>query len=153
MDLYLRRAQTNLDCKLLYKWVNEPLARKNAFNSVRISYSEHSKWFQCRLEDVDSVIYICSNPETNQFVGQIRVDFETGIGTIDYSVDSSCRGLGYGTTMLVQLPVKLKNDGFKFDKLIGRVKHFNIASEKAFANAGYLLVENNDMKVFEYRNL
>ena len=68
------------DCDLLFKWVNDPEVRENAFNTSPISYEEHVKWFKNKIDSKTSFIYIAR--VGNSPIGQIRIDIEFDQGII-----------------------------------------------------------------------
>ena len=43
--IYLREA-TIEDRDLLYEWANDPETRRASFNTDRINYEEHCRWFE-----------------------------------------------------------------------------------------------------------
>lgn len=134
MSIKLRPAQLR-DCDLLFRWANDPVVRKNAFNSDLILFENHKKWFNNRLYCDSCNIYICyldNNP-----IGQIRIDIKDDIGEIDYSIDTEFRGKGYGYKLLLKLEEMVKQTKINIDTLIGNVKDSNIASKKSFKKAGY----------------
>lgn len=137
-DFYLSidlRLVKREDCDLLFSWVNEEAVRRNAFNSNLISYEEHKKWFENKLKDENSIIYICYIQD--KVIGQIRVDITGCSGVIDYSIAKEFRGKGYGTEVLKEITKELKRSRPWINRLAGRVKHNNSPSEKAFKKAGY----------------
>lgn len=152
MKLEFKQAHTDEDCSLLFKWVNDPLTRMNSFNTELITYNEHNNWFRSKMNDPDTVIYICVEVEMKTQIGQIRVEFMNHVGVIDYYIDPQFRGKGFGSEMLRLLPDQLIKDGFVFNELIGKVKHINVASEKAFFKAGYQLEITSECKEFKWIN-
>ena len=48
--VYLRAANSD-DTDLLYRWANDPVVRKNSFNTDRILYENHVMWFNRIIED------------------------------------------------------------------------------------------------------
>lgn len=128
--IYLRKA-TYEDMETLFNWANDIEVRKNSFNQNLINLENHIKWFNNKLKDDDSYIFIIYDDEGND-IGQFRVDVENKIGLIDYSVDKKYRGLGIGKNILILIKEK-----FKDIVLIGRVKYNNISSIKSFENAGF----------------
>ncbi len=152
MNLEFKKALTNDDCSLLFKWVNDPLTRKNSFNTELITFEEHRGWFYSKLNDPSTIIYICVHDELKMQIGQVRVEFDKGVGEIDYYIDPQFRGKGFGSEVLKLLPIQLIKDGFLFNLLIGKVKHINVASEKAFLKAGYQLEMTSEWKTFKWFN-
>jgi UDP-2,4-diacetamido-2,4,6-trideoxy-beta-L-altropyranose hydrolase len=146
------------DCDLLYKWANDQLVRKNAFNTEEIDYESHKKWFQSKLNSNTTIIYIALIKSLP--IGQIRIDIEAQNGIIDYSIDSQFRNRGLGTVLLKTISSQVIEDYPLLNKLIGRVKKDNIPSQKAFEKAmynkkieqTYYEYEFSLMTIFNYKN-
>ena len=60
-NFYLRDA-SEADMDLLYKWVNDPVVRQNAFHTEPISYTEHISWFQRILKDEEASFILFHRP-------------------------------------------------------------------------------------------
>lgn len=133
-NFYLRDA-SEADMDLLYKWVNDPEVRKNAFHTEPISYTEHISWFQRILKDEECVQYIFM--EENEAVGQIRFNIEADEAVIDYSIAPKMRGKGYGKILLKMGTEKFKETYPAIKKIIGQVKKENTVSKKCFSDIGF----------------
>ena len=129
------RAISYSDCDLLYEWANDKSVRKNAFNSDKIDYESHKKWFQNKLDSKKTLIYIIL--KGNNPIGQIRIDIENDYGIIDYSIEFKYRGQGLGKSSLKSIANRVKNDCTSLNGLVGRVKFDNISSQKAFESANF----------------
>lgn len=136
--MIFRRA-TIEDCDLLFEWANEPAVRQNSFNSEKIKYEDHVKWFENKISLLNCLIFICE--DEGKPVGQIRIEKEENQGLINFSVDGNCRGKGYGKKMLEDIGEALIQEKSGVTELIGRVKPENTASRKAFEGAGYSKIE------------
>lgn len=141
MSVYLKDINQE-DCNLVYKWANDEEVRKNSFNSGKINYENHVKWFEKKLMSDNSLMYICYND--NVPAGIIRLDIEEDCAVIGFSVDKDFRGKGYGTTMLLLLENKLKESNMPITKLVGQVKHSNLSSQKVFEKVNYFKSDNGD---------
>lgn len=140
----LRKADIN-DAKLLWRWRNEKIARKSAFNSEYISYDSHLKWFKNKLKDSNSFIYIALNGDSIP-VGQIRFDkLYTDSIEIDISISKEHRGKRYGTK-LIELGCRKIFDEIKINKILARIKRSNVASIKAFSNSGFKKIKDTFYK-------
>ena len=126
------------DRDLLYRWANDPGARKYAFHQETIPYSDHIRWFEKKLQDADTFLYIMRENDNN--IGQVRIEFEETYGVISYSIDASYRGRGYAKRMLQLLEDRIKEDRHGENSLIlaGLVKYENIASRKVFEALHYV---------------
>lgn len=141
------RAISPSDCDLLYEWANDESVRKNAFNSDKIDYESHKKWFQSKLDSKNTLIYIIL--KANNPIGQIRIGIENDYGIIDYSIDYKYRGQGLGKSSLKTIGNRVKNDCTTLKKLVGRVKFDNVSSQKAFESANFKKEKKNGY--FEYQ--
>lgn len=129
------RAVSEKDSELLFRWANDPEVRNNSFNSDPILWEDHTAWFSKKLSDEDTKMYILY--DNNIPVGQVRCALsENACAEIGYSVGSAFRGHGYGTYLLSLLYAHISAET-NWEKLIGKVKKENIASQKAFEKAGY----------------
>lgn len=124
------------DIDLLLEWSNDSECRKNSFNSEKIEYSEHKKWFLNKMSDKNCKIYLyVYNKEK---IGQVRLELQESTGLIGYSIKKQYRGQGHGSKILSLLENKLENtDNTKIKYLAGKVKVENQASQKVFEKLGY----------------
>ena len=123
------------DMDLLFEWANDEMVRKNSFSSHYITYEEHQGWYAYLLQrtDVRQYIYL----HDNDAIGQIRVEANGTMGEISYSICRKYRGMGYGKKMLQLLTTQIKKDFPHVQKLQGKVKKNNTASQSAFIKSGF----------------
>ncbi|MFY9159880.1 GNAT family N-acetyltransferase [Aquirufa ecclesiirivi] len=121
------------DSSLFFKWANDPDVRNNSFSHDKIKWEDHAIWFKENLDH--GTIFLLFYAE-NKPIGQLRIKFEGGKGIIDYSVDASYRGRGYGTVILSTVSKIKEKFQIKFP-IIGVVKQANVNSIKAFVNSGF----------------
>jgi RimJ/RimL family protein N-acetyltransferase len=142
------RPATADDCDLYFEWVNDVLVRKNSFNSDRILYDTHEKWFDEKIKNgkCKMIVAECDSAP----IGQIRIDIENDEPYIDISVDKNYRGIGLGSKILLQIGPYLQSTGFHGRLLNGIVKSENKASQKAFKNAGFVELSKNETET-KYR--
>lgn len=130
------------NCELLYKWTNEEEVRKNSFNTDKINYEDHVKWFMGKLNSLEIFIYIFKKNEEPIGVMRLeKIDEESML--INFSIDCKYRGLGYATKLLKLIKVQ-----FEEYILVGKVKKDNIGSIKAFRKSGYIMTEELDKIIF-----
>jgi len=134
--LRLRRAREE-DCKLLWKWANDPEVRAMSFSSSPIAWEEHVEWFKRKLHSSNCVIFIGLD-ENDIPVGQVRFDIiNNRDAEININVDRSKRGQGYGGYLIKKSVEKLfHNSGIKFVHAF--IKPENITSIKAFESAKFI---------------
>ena len=140
------REATHLDSELLFEWTKDIAVRHSSFNSNSINLNDHLLWFNKKLESTNTKIYIATI-EQNIPIGQIRIDAFYDYWLIDYSIDKSFRGSGYGK-QLVKLLIKLNPNKF----FLAKVKSENIASQKVFENLNFQKI-NNSKNTITYKFL
>ncbi|MDS1002889.1 GNAT family protein [Clostridium sporogenes] len=145
MNLYLKKV-SKADCDLLFNWANEALTRKNSFNSERIKYEEHMKWFEKKIKHKDCFMYIFYENEIP--IGQIRVDLCENIGTISYDLDKEYRGKGLSKKMIKLLENEIHDSYIGINKLVGEVKKENLPSQKNFEKLKYLKTERDGNLIY-----
>lgn len=124
------------DIDLLFEWSNESECRKNSFNSEKIEYSEHKKWFLNKINDENCKIYLYAL--NNDKIGQVRLELQGSTGLIGYSVKREYRGKGHGCRILNLLEKKIEGlCDTKIKCLIGKVKIENLSSQKVFEKLNY----------------
>jgi RimJ/RimL family protein N-acetyltransferase len=124
------------DIEILFKWANEEGVRNNALNKSPIKWEQHVKWFNEKLLNRNTVIWIFLL--NNIPIGQIRLDYTENEWVIDYSVDKYFRGKGFGSKMISEIINKNK-----YIPLVGIVKKENVASRRIFEKLKFIKVENN----------
>lgn len=129
------------DCDLLFSWVNDETVRKNSLNTSIVDLDSHIKWFNSKIESSNCKMFIIIKDDIE--VGQIRIDIDGNIGTINYSIDYIYRKMGIGEFALNEIKNKLPKL-----KLSGTVKKENIASIRAFQKANYKQYDNDDIIKF-----
>jgi len=136
-DILFRNADKN-DVKLLFNWTNDDLVRQQSFNSDKIIYEEHQKWFASKLQDKNTLFWIAQKDEIP--IGLVRFDIQKDYGIIGVSINKNQRGKGYGGTILTQASQNFVNV-FNLP-IYAYIKQTNIASIRSFEKAGYVFEKN-----------
>ena len=136
-DLCFVKADMNY-IDVIFKWANDETTRQNAFNTSQITYEEHVKWYTNKINEENTLFYICKHGEEN--VGQIRVELDGTDAIISYSVDKNYRGKGIGKILLGHVEKLTKSCFYPIYSridLVGKVKYTNIPSQRCFISEGY----------------
>lgn len=134
--MYLRKATLD-DMDIIYEWANDPAVRAASFNTEKIPYESHKRWYEKILADDNVIQYIfmvSSNP-----VGQIRLNICGEEAEISYSISPQNRGKGYAGKMLSLMYDDVNNNMRGISKLVAKVKPDNMISSKVFEGEGYSL--------------
>lgn len=123
----IRKARLS-DCKLYWKWANDPIVRANAFEARPIPWQTHIAWFKEKLEDHNSTLLLMEIE--NEPIGQVRFEHTTDGYFIDFSISSTHRNRGLGLVLLSSGINHLKNS--QQITFWGEVKKSNRASKAIF---------------------
>lgn len=144
--MHLREAKLT-DSKIIFEWANDPQMRINSFKSEEIDWNSHIIWFNSKLKNNESKIFLLI--ENDKQIGQIRFDKEFDRVYIDFYISSDFRGRGFGSKILILGVKEIINIWSDITEIIGEVKSENIPSRKAFIKAGFNESKENDY--FQYK--
>lgn len=126
------------DVDLLYKWTNDELVRKQSFSSEVIPYEGHCNWFQKKIKDKNSVLFIVEIDK--EPVGVVRFDIVEYSATIGVSIDKEYRGKGLGSEIIkIGVLSYFKKNEFP---ILATIKKENLASIRSFEKAGFHFLKN-----------
>lgn len=136
MNIELRRAHPN-DTKVYYAWANSKEVRQNAFSKNPISFDDHQKWFNKKLNSPSSYMFIGS--DNNILIGQVRFDRsdEPKEFVVDIHLAPGCFGKGYGKELLKRALEKLTQSVDKPFNIVALIFESNTASKKCFEANGF----------------
>ena len=133
------------DKYFLFRLANDEAVIKNSISAKEISFKKHQEWFEKKLANKKTKIYIFKYKNLN--VGQVRTD--TGRVNnifIDYAVSNEFRGQGLGYKMLKMIYKKIP----KNMTIVALVKKNNIPSIKIFEKLGYRVIKNYNKNILKY---
>ena len=125
--------------RVLWEWRNHPEVRKNFFNSDPVSWEDHEVWFSQKLRDPYTKIYIATCKEHR--VGVIRFEIEDKSIGVSVGLNPAFFGKGFGSAIIRYGTEKFLKEIKPGKSVTARIKKNNIASQKAFAKAGYEIAE------------
>jgi len=134
--MVLRRAAPK-DIELTFRWANDPDVRRFAYTPDPIPWETHQSWYPGKISSEGVFYFIAMIGE--EAAGQIRFDW-TGNNSeylISYLLDSSWRGKGLASSLIIRGIQKLTAGQSGNFKITGYVMKENLGSVKAFINAGF----------------
>jgi UDP-2,4-diacetamido-2,4,6-trideoxy-beta-L-altropyranose hydrolase len=134
----IRKARIE-DMDIYFNWVNDPFTRSNSIHTEQINYQEHENWFQNKINQVDSILFIF---EENMIpVGQVRFDKENDALIVDYSVDKNFRRKSFSKVIMKMAIEKLYSEEIsaRTKLLLAKVEENNVASFKVFKGLNFEL--------------
>jgi RimJ/RimL family protein N-acetyltransferase len=124
--------------RLTWEWVNDPKVRESAFNSSLITWENHQKWFNQKLDDADARMFIVTDSNNNP-VGQLRMEGVGQTALIDISIDSKMRGKNLSVNILKN-GLRLLFENPKWMIAEAWIKKTNKPSLSAFMRAGFTCI-------------
>ena len=124
------------DEHLLLLWANDPVTRQNAFSTDPIPESVHASWLRRKLSDLSSPKFYIVQTQDGALLGQVRFDLQGDAWEIDYAVNPSMRGLGWGCPMLQAALKRLRHE-VPTAAVRAHVKTGNQASCRVFESLGF----------------
>lgn len=133
---FLREAKWE-DMEQLFLWANDKEVRKNSFFMEPISYEEHQKWYEKKLKEESTQMYILCDGSLE--VGSLRLEYDAEGAEISYSIAPEYRGCGYGKELISLAEQEVRQWAEKSGKAVikAQVKPENQASNRIFTEAGY----------------
>lgn len=135
LDHITFRMATINDALLYFTWANDAEVRKNSFHTKAISFDDHVKWFNDKLNSGKCFFYLFSNINGVP-VGQVRIEAHADETVIGISLDSAFRGKGLSSKMLIKA-----SDDYLIkhpkQKISAYIKYENVSSYKAFIAADF----------------
>lgn len=141
-NLVFRRAEKS-DVFTYFDWANDESVRKNAFNSEKIEFNSHEKWFNEKINSSSSLLLVALL--NDKPIGQIRFDqVSDSTYEVDVSIDNSIRGQGLGVDIIRGGTDAMIKHNSSIQRIVAKIKKNNAASRKAFVSAGYKNLTAND---------
>lgn len=131
------RKANESDMMLLYDWSNEATTRANSYHTEPIALDVHRKWFEKKLTDANTVIYVAEVED--QPAGIIRYEIGDKSTVVGIIVSKEFRGRGLAAIFLSQsAELYFKEHLLPINAYI---KTENISSKRSFEKAKYKFVK------------
>lgn len=142
---FFSRLATKEDINLYYSWVNDDEVRMNSINSRLITFDTHALWFNSKLNDSNSILYVFEDKFKTP-LGQVRLSKVENYWLISYSIDKAFRGLGLGQTFIDHLLKIYPSDSFR-----AIVKYDNTASIYVFRKLNFTEFRNEELGILQFQ--
>lgn len=140
------RELREVDRYMLFNWRNHPDTRKNSFDKRILSLDDHNEWFDNILNSNSSFTYILEAEDIP--VGAIRFDLKsTEAAEINYLIDPSKQGNGFGTQILDLGVKKIFKTKAELKEVYGYVLEENLASIRIFEKLAFCKVSQNRSEI------
>ena len=137
--------------EMIWEWRNDPITKKMCVNGEKVSWEEHSSWYEKALLDNCRKLYL--GEEGGIPIGIIRFDKcdnEEFIFDVSINISPKSRGKGFGKQLLNngirRLHKEVKNCKF----IRAEVKKDNESSNKLFKSCGFIFIKDEfEMNTYE----
>jgi len=134
-ELALRPVRVE-DCRLIWEWANDPVARALSFSTEKIPWEKHVAWFESKRTD-PSIHFFIAVDKNDVPAGQIRFQINGQAAVVSVSLAPEQRGRGYGAK-IIQMGTRELWVTTKTNIIHAYIKQDNIASIRAFVKAGFI---------------
>ena len=147
--LSIRKA-LKTDMLQVYNWSNDPIVRKNSYNSKPVILEKHQKWFTSKIKNEKALFYII---EYNSIpAGMVRYEREEHHTVVGITIAKEFRGRKLAPLFLIKAA---KEYFHEFEKpILAYIKKENTPSVKSFKKAGYQLYKEesfNEIDSYIYK--
>ena len=124
------------DCEVLWRWANDPIARAASFSSEPITWDDHLRWFNKKLNSSNCYHFIAFNDQ-DELIGQIRFDVDEQLeSVVSISLANNQRNQGYGK-LILQMAINELLKYISVNNIQALIKPKNLASIKLFESVGF----------------
>ncbi len=129
------RKVTMEDCDVIYQWRNAEVTRRHIFDPQPISLVNHQEWFRESIDNPARVLLI--GESEGKPIGVLRYDFEDTEALISIYLTPGNHGRGIGAQLIRVGSRWLRSYMPHIRNVRAEIRAENIASQRAFAKAGY----------------
>ena len=132
------KSATEEHSKAIWEWRNEATTRAMFLNQDLVPWENHQKWYKRVLINKDRHLYVGYTGDI--LFGMVRFDkCENQDHTYEASInlDPQQRGKGLGKLLLPKAIEHFWNQVADASLILAEIKRENVASKKAFENAGF----------------
>lgn len=124
------------DSEFVWRLRNEQTVRTASIDTESIPLADHERWWQHRLSDPSSILYIAALPDGRP-AGYVRFALDGDEAAISVALDEAVRGRGHGTAAIRLGCAALLASG-RGRRIVALVKCGNDASLRAFHRVGFV---------------
>ncbi len=128
----------------IYELSNEDEVRQNSFNSSKIKFENHEKWFKSEIEDLNTIFLVVETE--NDFIGQVRFDLDGNDATVSISINKKFRDLGLGRNIIEKSIKYIKLNAPQIKIIKAYIKENNEKSLRLFEKMDFKSKESFWMK-------
>ena len=128
---------------MIWDWRNDPITRKMSVNSEKVSWEEHTSWYEKVLLDKCGKLYV--GEEGGIPIGGVRFDKcddEEYVYEVSINISPASRRKGFGKQLLTNGIRRLLKEVDNCKFIRAEVKKDNESSNKLFMLCGFIFIED-----------
>lgn len=149
--IYLRTMEIE-DTPMVVAWRNKDHVRNNFLYQRLLTEADHLNWIKTKVLTGEVVQFIIIDKENDTPVGSVYLrDIDNKQLTAEYGIfigEESALGKGYGSECARLMTLYAKNE-LKLKKLFLRFVEGNVAAQKSYESAGFVLEDRTENNVSE----
>ena len=129
--------------EMIWEWRNDPITRKMSVNSEKVSWEEHTSWYEKVLLDKCRKLYV--GEEGGIPIGVVRFDKcddEEYVYEVSINISPTSRRKGFGKQLLTNGIRRLLKEVDNCKFIRAEVKNDNESSNKLFISYGFIFIED-----------
>ncbi len=130
--------------KSIWELRNQESVRLNSHNTDIIQWEVHENWFKNSLINKNRDIFVYELGKEN--IGVLRYDYNGDSALISIFLNDKFSGLGYGTAIIEEGELWVKENRKQVKKVIAEILPHNEASKKLFTKLGLVKQSEEYMK-------
>ena len=124
------------DCKEIFDWWNDPLTRKMMYDTAKVEWYVHQKWFNKVTSDEN--VLLCLGYDNNGKTGVVRFDRKSEL-SFEVSINLNPERRGEGLASVILDKSEKFFEGIHGQKhIFAKVRVENIPSKKSFLKVAYV---------------
>ena len=132
------KSATEEHSKAIWEWRNDATTRAMSLNQDLVSWENHQSWYERVLTNSNRHLYV--GYKDSIFFGMVRFDKcenKDHAYEVSINLDPQQRGKGLGKLLLTKAIEHFWTQVADADLILAEIKKENVASKKAFENAGF----------------
>lgn len=132
------------DSRNIWKWRNDPHTRRMSASTQKISWEDHSKWYENILASRSSLIFIGTDDTPPHAIGMVRFDIDPNSSNAEVSINLNPSWRGKNVSkILLKLAIE-KFRSVQKTRITATIKKVNPASIRCFEECGFKLSDENE---------
>lgn len=150
INIWCRRVMDS-DMELVWRWANDPIARKWSFSAEPIPWDDHVLWYRSQMADKSSILLLASTMN-DEPLGTVRIDDVGQVGKVSVNINPDLRGHGFGSEV-VGMGCRIASRELHLDRFEAYIQKGNVASLKTFKGVGFYELKMEMVDGAEYHHL